>query len=405
MLRRRIATLTPAQEALLPAWRDRWFRIGTCTDPADRPRAEAAIAAMYAELGRPAPRFVWTASPLTASLVLHLLQQGDRCLLDGLETRLKARLWDSLSDSLQDKVRAGLWIALKASLGGSLKAVLGSNLRAKLEAGLRDSLGTSLEAGLRDGLSLGADLESSLWDSLGDRLGGGLDARLWNSVVQPVHTRWWGQQEAFWLALYTFCRDLGVHYPAAADRHLRLHESLARSAMWWWPYDQLCIVCDRPELVRIGERGQLHAETGPAVRFRDGWSIYAVRGIRIPADVIEQPQAITVERIDRERNQEIRRVMIQRYRLGEPLSGAAAFIRDTGGERLDHEEGIGTLWRRERRGDTPIVMVEVINGTPGPDGRFRHYWLRVPPTIRTAREAVAWTYGLRPEEYRPAKRT
>src|SRR5258708_19796990 len=37
-------------------------------------------------------------------------------------------------------------------------------------------------------------------------------------------------------------------------------------------------------------------------------------------------------------------------------------------------------------------MIEVINRTPEPDSSFKHYWLRVPPTMRTAREAVAWTF-------------
>ena len=39
-------------------------------------------------------------------------------------------------------------------------------------------------------------------------------------------------------------------------------------------------------------------------------------------------------------------------------------------------------------------MVEVVNSTPEPDGSRKTYFLRVPPTIGTAREAVAWTFGL-----------
>ena len=44
-------------------------------------------------------------------------------------------------------------------------------------------------------------------------------------------------------------------------------------------------------------------------------------------------------------------------------------------------------------------------GTPEPDGSFRRYFLRVPPTVRTAREGVAWSYGLRRRDYRIAVRT
>ena len=38
-------------------------------------------------------------------------------------------------------------------------------------------------------------------------------------------------------------------------------------------------------------------------------------------------------------------------------------------------------------------VVEVVNATPEPDGSYRHYFLQVPPGVRTAREAVAWTFG------------
>jgi hypothetical protein len=31
------------------------------------------------------------------------------------------------------------------------------------------------------------------------------------------------------------------------------------------------------------------------------------------------------------------------------------------------------------------------------------YYLRVPPTIQTAAEAVAWSFGLAVEEYHPAQ--
>jgi hypothetical protein len=50
-------------------------------------------------------------------------------------------------------------------------------------------------------------------------------------------------------------------------------------------------------------------------------------------------------------------------------------------------------------------MVEVINATPEPDGSRKRYWLRVPPYMRTAREAVAWTFGLSGKEYAPDKET
>jgi hypothetical protein len=49
------------------------------------------------------------------------------------------------------------------------------------------------------------------------------------------------------------------------------------------------------------------------------------------------------------------------------------------------------------------VVVKVVNSTPEPDGSFKDYLLRVPPDIRTPREAVAWTFAT--DDYRPAVQT
>jgi hypothetical protein len=51
-------------------------------------------------------------------------------------------------------------------------------------------------------------------------------------------------------------------------------------------------------------------------------------------------------------------------------------------------------------------MVRVDNSTPEPDGSRKPYWLRVPPTVQSAREAVAWTFGVEhPEQYQPLRET
>jgi hypothetical protein len=127
--------------------------------------------------------------------------------------------------------------------------------------------------------------------------------------------------------------------------------------------------------------------------------------VRVPAYVIDRPQEISIQRIDGEPNAEVRRVMIERYRHWEEIRGAAAFVRDAGGTRLDHDDRWGTLWRRNVPGDEPIVIVEVVNRTPERDGSFKRYWLRVPQTMTTAREAVAWTFDLPADKYRPLVET
>ena len=141
----------------------------------------------------------------------------------------------------------------------------------------------------------------------------------------------------------------------------------------------------------------MHNDTGPSIRYRDGWSLYHVHGVKVPADVVERPQDLTLERVRDEANAEVRRVMLSRY-------GEARYLRDLGAKAI-HRDSTGELYRAEIADDEPIVMVKVRNSTPEPDGSVKDYWLRVPPQIQRARDAVAWTFGIKAREYAPEVET
>lgn len=70
-----------------------------------------------------------------------------------------------------------------------------------------------------------------------------------------------------------------------------------------------------------------------------------------------------------------------------------------------HRDEWGELYRADMPNEEPLVMVRVINSTPEPDGSFRKHWLRVPPTMHRAREAVAWTFQKAEQDYAPAVET
>ena len=38
------------------------------------------------------------------------------------------------------------------------------------------------------------------------------------------------------------------------------------------------VLCDRPSLLALDAGGRLHSERGPAVRYRDGWAVWARHG-------------------------------------------------------------------------------------------------------------------------------
>jgi hypothetical protein len=158
------------------------------------------------------------------------------------------------------------------------------------------------------------------------------------------------------------------------------------------------IICVARPAVWVAER-RLHRAAGPAVVWPSGARSFFWQGVEVSDWFIERPEMLTLERIADEWNIEARRHMIERF-------GFARFVREADATLIG-EDHCGRLWsaRIGRRFIDPIVVVEVENGTREPDGTRRRYFLRVPPTMRSAREAVAWTYGLTPEQYEDVRRT
>ena len=172
---------------------------------------------------------------------------------------------------------------------------------------------------------------------------------------------------------------------------------LSRHSGWWWPLRRLVIFTERPTAVGCEPSGRLHAGDGPALAYADGWEFYAWRGMEVPARLIKNRGRLTVGEIEDEYNVELRRAMIDIY-------GQQRFLLD-GRARVVHQDEFGTLYSLEVPRDEPLVMVEVVNSTPEPDGSRKSYFLRVPPQMKTAREAVAWTFGLEASDYAPSVET
>jgi hypothetical protein len=293
-------------------------------------------------------------------------------------------VWDRVWDGVMASVRDSVWNSVGASVLESMYGSVWAEVAASVWDGVRDSV-----AGVWD-------VGDSVGDSVRDRF-----ASVWDSMQESDIV--YGSHDASILAFHSYFREV-LGLTAQTEKLSGLWE-LAQSAGWAIPCGGVCWVSERHHVLQRDDRGRLHCLTGPAVAYPDGFAIYAVRGVRVPDYVIELSRDIDVASIDAEANAEVRRVMIELYRHGEEVSGAAAYFRDAGGERLDHDERYGTLWRRNVPDDEPMVMVEVVNSTPEPDGSRKRYWLRVPPQMRTAREAVAWTFGKSPQEYAPAAET
>ena len=211
-----------------------------------------------------------------------------------------------------------------------------------------------------------------------------------------------GLHDAPWLASYDFFSRIGLERLSLVAPLMELARA---GAGWWWAFSKVAIVTSAPCVLNRDEEHRLHCDHGPALAYPDGWAIWMIHGVRVAERVITAPQTLSVEEFAYEPNLAVRRVMLERF-------GYERFIQEAGLEPVQ-ADCFGRLYRLDPQcfgspnrpnlgyATEPIALVEVVNATPEPDGGRRRYFLCVPPTTRTAHEAVAWTFGLRPRGYRP----
>ena len=162
--------------------------------------------------------------------------------------------------------------------------------------------------------------QHTFWGSMRARelLGAPLERALHGSLqtlkIPYRATTHWGQLEAFWIEFPEFFRDvLGICIPPHRSECLDWWAGLARSCFWWWPFDGICVVSERPAEIHSPDGQRLHHDSGPAVRFRDGWSIWAIGGVLVDEQVVLHPETQSVHEIRSEQNAEVKRIRIERF--------------------------------------------------------------------------------------------
>ncbi|MFH9692138.1 DUF6745 domain-containing protein [Streptomyces globisporus] len=327
-----------------------WRSVAAATGRADRAAAEAGVRRAYRTAGLAEPdRIIWAASPRAAVGTVEKLTDAGRSVREEVRTRP----WADERRRMYDELGPAGWSALWSATGAQLW---------ETTAALAERIRTGVVA----------DLAPRPQDE------GAVRLVLLDAVL--------GQHDAAWLAAFD---GHGDRLAGLAD--------VARNAGWWWPYEKAVVITERPDVLHRDEAGRLDHGEGPALAYGDGFALHAWRGMPVPAAFLDELSSLTSERIRAEENAELRRVMLEYY-------GYDRYLTESGAEPVHHDE-TGILWRIALDGDEDVVMVEVVNSTPEPDGTNRTYWLRVPPTTRTAKDGVAWTFGLEGAAYAPVRQT
>jgi len=127
--------------------------------------------------------------------------------------------------------------------------------------------------------------------------------------------------------------------------------------------------------------------------YNEKGEFYSVRvlGAFVSMKYYMNPQDIPVDMITKEQNASTRRAYLR-------LLGYGSFLQKLGGVSI-HKDGDYELIKVNIPANfQPMLLLKVLCPSTGV-----YYTLRVPPTMKECKEAVAWTFGMTAEEYKLAE--
>ncbi len=154
-------------------------------------------------------------------------------------------------------------------------------------------------------------------------------------------------------------------------------------------FSKSCVILAARPTMQLNEAGEIHNESGPAVTWADGTRLWFLDGHMLDEGgriIIEKPRELSVEKILRIRNEETRRVAIDKYDLEH-------FIVESGCPILDHRENaldntieilVGPP-EQEQWGSKRMVLFCRSTG--------RRYLLGVPREIESCADGQKWLAG------------
>ena len=420
--------LTPEQEALILLYGQKWRSIAFSTQAIDPHKASAAVKAVYRAIGLSEPKIIFLSSPHAIAEILTL--ESPKQLAQQLGAPVLGWLSTQLSDRLREQLPPELWLQLQSHLANEpfflLMFVLQEALTAQQQQILAE-LWVEWQDELlmqfyhqqqsywreqlikQPGGHLIAQIGDFVWTQVGEPISKQLETNIWKPLVnQPTFQQWYQKWQQPWVQILS-----GVGFVSAISQNFQAlpieivdfcisvlncsHDpqqwaalqSLVTDCGWVFPLSKTCIVCDRPRQLRFDSQHRLHGEGKPAIEFRDGYEIYAYQGVRLPEKYGKlHPHQWQADWLLEEQNAELRRVLIQGI-------GYSRICQELKAEELDNWREY-TLLKIDRNVDVePIYLLKMTC----PSTEYIHA-TRVPPNMKTAREAIRWVnWGIDPEEF------
>ncbi|MGL6337911.1 MAG: DUF6745 domain-containing protein [Waterburya sp.] len=259
----KIGKITLEQENLISVYQEKWWQIGISTEQINHLKITEAVKLAYALIGLKQPEIFVFDSPYKA--LKALLFQFNNKIKNGLGAQLETQLWNKQENKIKEQLEIQLWRRLWQQLWSQLDNKLVEQIDNKLWGELNDFLENQLG--------------NKLWEQLNDLL--------WIQHKLNAQTKF---EPSIELIYNCISSKVWAAYGCYSDfcisilncefylKEWEVFQSLIKYCGWIFPYENVCIVSAHPHIMSLDHQKYLHSQGSPAIKFGDGFSIYANHG-------------------------------------------------------------------------------------------------------------------------------
>lgn len=155
-----------------------------------------------------------------------------------------------------------------------------------------------------------------------------------------------------------------------------------------FPFDDICLVSQKPVEIHFKDK-KLHNETGPAIKYNDGFCVYALNGVRVTKELVETPwDALDPNIMLKERNAEVRREIVRKIGIERVIEKLGAEVIDKDKKQVAGVEHEYELLLFDIGNDNKCPYLKMINPSIG-----TYHIEGVHPDCKTVSDALAWRNG------------
>jgi hypothetical protein len=118
---------------------------------------------------------------------------------------------------------------------------------------------------------------------------------------------------------------LNIKYSKKEEKSLRILYNLFQNCGFLFFHKNICFITERPVILNLNEKNQLHSYTQPALSFKDGYSLWYSNGVRMEKDYILTPaEKLDPKLILKEKNAEVRAQLIKKIGINKAIKKLGA---------------------------------------------------------------------------------